>query len=155
MSKMSFEQLRTLLTSNAIAFKIIDHAPVFTIEDVARELCIPENAMAKTLLVTIVQKGLYRVVIPGMVRLSMKKLAIVLGVARKDIQFASKELIEKTGFTVGAIPPFGTDIPTCIDASFLNQDVLYCGAGDNNKTFSLKPKDVITLSKAIVADIIE
>jgi len=123
--------------------------------DVARELGIPPETMAKTILLTISSQGLYRVVIPGMARLSMKKLAVVLALTRKDLQFASPELIEKAGFMVGAIPPFGGDIPTCIDASFLKQDVLYCGAGDHDKTFSLKPEDVIKLSQALVADITE
>ncbi len=155
MTKISFEQLRAILIDNAIAFEIMDHAPVFTMEDVVRELDIPENEMAKTLLMVISGKGLCRVVIPGMAHLNLKKLAEVLSVTRKDIQLASKESVEEAGFTIGAIPPFGAEIPTYIDDSFLKQDILYCGAGDNSKTFSLKPKDVITLTKAFVVQITE
>ncbi|MEK6839456.1 MAG: YbaK/EbsC family protein [Nanoarchaeota archaeon] len=153
MSETSFEDLSTLLVSKGIAFKVLEHKPVFTMEDVVRELDIPRQSMAKVLLVSIIGKGLYRVVLPGMSRLNLQRLASVLGVSRRNIQFAEKEVVEQAGFTVGAISPFGGQVSTCIDQSLLDQEVLYCGAGDNDKTFSLKPADIVSLSSALVANI--
>ena len=153
MGETSFENLSALLVSKSIAFKVLEHKPVFTMEDVERELDIPRESMAKALLVNITGKGLYRVVLPGMSRLNLQRLASVLGVSRRSIQFAEKETVEQAGFTVGAISPFGGQVPTCIDQSLLDQEVLYCGAGENDKTFSLKPADIVSLSSALVANI--
>lgn len=155
MSQTSFENLHKLLTDKGIAFKVITHNPLFTMDDVVRELNIPEQAAAKTLLVNISGSGLFRVVLQGKARLDFRRLALVLKVPKTSIRFASRDIIERTGFTVGAIPPFGGGLPTCIDQSLLSQDILYCGAGDNNKTFSLRPEDVVSLSSALIADITE
>jgi len=153
--QISFQNLKELLTSKGIAFEVITHKPVFSMEDVLRELNIPEQAMAKTLLVTIEDKGVFRAVVPGTARLDINRLASAFGVSRKSIRLADKKEIEETGFILGAIPPFGGDLPTCIDKSLLSQDLLYCGAGENDKTFSLKPQDIVSLSSAITADITE
>lgn len=153
MGKLSFDTLCEFLQSNGVAFNTLEHPPVFTMEDVARELNIPEKAMAKALLVNITGKGLYRVVLPGMSRFNTRKLAATLGISKSRIKFAEREAIEQAGFTVGAISPFGGDIPTYIDQSLLNQELVYCGAGDNDKTFSLKPTDIVSISSALVADI--
>jgi len=153
MSQISFENLKKLLTDKGIAFKVITHNPLFTMDDVVRELNIPEQATAKTLLVNVNGTGLFRVVLQGKARLDFRKLASILKVLKTSIHFASKDVIEKTGFTVGAIPPFGGELPTCMDQALLNQNILYCGAGDNDKTFSLRPENIIFLSSALVADI--
>jgi Cys-tRNA(Pro)/Cys-tRNA(Cys) deacylase len=109
--------------------------------------------MAKTLLLTIKNKEVFRVVIPGFARLNIDQLASILNVPTKKIRFANTKQITEAGFILGAIPPFGGDLLTCIDKSLLTQDILYCGAGENNKTFSLKPSDIVFLSSAITAGI--
>lgn len=153
MNKYSFENLRLLLVDNKVDFKVITHSPVFTMEDVARELSINQKTMAKTMLLIINKKELLRVVLPGMARLNVKQLSLIIAVPRTGIQFADKKTIEQAGLTVGAIPPFGGNFPTYIDTSLLDQDALYCGAGDNNKTFFIKTSDIIRISSASIANI--
>lgn len=153
MSQTSFEELCALLKRKKIAYQVITHKPVFTMDDVLRELNIPMQSMAKTILVSVGDKGLFRVVLHGTSLLNIQQLAKVLGVPRKSISFADKVTIEQSGFTIGAIPPFGGEFPTYIDKSLLDQDILYCGAGDNDKTFSLKPHDLVFLASASIADI--
>ncbi len=153
MNKYSFENLRLLLINNKIDFEVITHKPVFTMEDVVRELNIPQEAMAKTLIIDTDDRGLVRIIIPGTARLDIKKLALIIGISEKSIHLADRKTIEQLGFTIGAIPPFGGDLPTYIDNSFLNQDLLYCGAGDNDKTFSIKPHDIIHLTSAVITHV--
>ncbi|MFZ3054812.1 MAG: YbaK/EbsC family protein [Minisyncoccales bacterium] len=153
MEKYSFENLRLLLISNGIDFEVITHNPVFTMEDVIRELNIPSKSMAKTILITTEDKGLLRIILPGMNRLDVKQLSLITEIPQKNIQFANKKTIEQTGFTIGAIPPFGGSFPTYIDFSLLNQEVLYCGAGDNNKTFLIKPQDIIRIASAPIVNV--
>ena len=148
MNKYSFENLRLLLINNKINFEVITHKPVFTMEDVVKELNIPQKVMAKTLIIDIDDRGLLRIIIPGTTRLDIKKLALIINASEESIHLADRKTIEQLGFTIGAIPPFGEDLPTYIDNSFLDQDLLYCGAGDNDKTFSIKPCDIIHLTSA-------
>jgi prolyl-tRNA editing enzyme YbaK/EbsC (Cys-tRNA(Pro) deacylase) len=150
MNTYSFKNLQLLLKNNSIPFEVITHLPVFTMEDVIKELNIPQEVMAKTLLIDINGRGLIRIILPGMNRLNIKRLSLVINTPEESIHLANKESIEKLGFTIGAIPPFGGDLPTYIDSSFLNQDIIYCGSGDNNKTFSIKTTDIIRLTSAII-----
>jgi prolyl-tRNA editing enzyme YbaK/EbsC (Cys-tRNA(Pro) deacylase) len=153
MNKYSFENLRLLLINNKIYFKVITHKPVFTMEDVTKELNIHQEAMAKALIIDADDRGLLRIIIPGTDRLDIKKLALIINVSEESIHLADRKSIEQLGLTIGAIPPFGGDLPTYIDSSFLNQNLLYCGAGDNDKTFSIKPCDVIHLTSAVIIHI--
>lgn len=122
-------------------------------EDVVRELNIPQEAMAKTLIIDTDDRGLLRIIIPGTARLDFKKLALIINTSEESIHLVDSKTIEQLGFTIGAISPFGGNIPTYIDKSFLSQDLLYCGAGDNDKTFSIKPRDIIHLTSAVITHV--
>ncbi|MDO8579440.1 MAG: YbaK/EbsC family protein, partial [bacterium] len=81
MSQTSFKNLHKLLIDRGVAFKVITHKPVFTIDDVVRELNIPHQATTKTLLIYIAGKGMFRVVLQGRARLDIGRLASILKVS--------------------------------------------------------------------------
>ncbi len=60
-----------------------------------------------------------------------------------------------TGYVLGGISPPGQrrTLPTVVDASALGWDRVLCSAGKRGWDVALSPQDLITATKAVIADI--
>ncbi|MGB3230169.1 MAG: YbaK/EbsC family protein, partial [Mycobacterium sp.] len=60
-----------------------------------------------------------------------------------------------TGYVLGGISPLGQRrlLPTVVDSSALQWDRVLCSAGKRGWDVALAPADLITLTKAVTADI--
>jgi len=124
-------------------------------DDVQGVLGISYELMAKTLIIQ-VKDQLYEVVVPGGKRLDKRKLAVCLGTSKKDIDLLPKEVVEsRINVPVGAIPPFGLNLPVVIDQEIASRDLIYCGFGSNNTSLEVKAADLIRVANACVAEIAE
>ena len=65
-------------------------------------------------------------------------------------------MLEITGFTAGAVPPFGhlRPIRTLLDLRVLEQETVYAGGGDENALMRLSPKVILHQTGAEVLDLI-
>lgn len=61
-----------------------------------------------------------------------------------------KTVLMRTGFPVGAVPPFGhkDDFPTLMDMDLLQYDQIWASAGSIYSVMGLKPQDLLRISKA-------
>jgi Cys-tRNA(Pro) deacylase len=92
--------------------------------------------------------------VSGANRLDPGKGAAAAGLAklRKADARATKE---RTGFSIGGIPPFGHDhaIPMFLDADLLAFDEIWAAAGLPDAVFPLSPGDLLRASGARPADL--
>jgi prolyl-tRNA editing enzyme YbaK/EbsC (Cys-tRNA(Pro) deacylase) len=74
----------------------------------------------------------------------------------KKIKTASPEFVlEHTGYPVGSVPPFChiKKLPTLIDESLMQFDVIYAAAGSETSIFSIPPQQLVSLTLGQVISI--
>jgi Cys-tRNA(Pro)/Cys-tRNA(Cys) deacylase len=126
-------------------------------EEAAQELALAQGIdpaqVFKTLVIAL-PKGLGAAVLPVPSKLSLKAAAAALGVAKATM--AERAAAERsTGYVLGGISPFGQrkPLPTVVDSSALDWDRVLCSAGKRGWDIAVHPADLISLTKAVTADI--
>ena len=120
---------------------------------VAESLGVPPERLFKTLIAE-VDGALTVAVVPVTGDLDLKALAHASGGKRATL--ADRAAAERsTGYVRGGISPLGQRrrLPTVIDDSVRQLDVLYVSAGRRGLQVSLAPADLIRLTGATVAQI--
>ncbi len=94
------------------------------------------------------------VVTSGDKRVDEKKVAALLGpLGRADAEFVKT----KTGFSIGGVPPIAHATPsvTLIDQELLRFEEIWAAAGHPHGVFKLMPQDLVRLTGAPLADVVE
>lgn len=92
----------------------------------------------------------------GTAYVERRVIAAHFGVGRKQVRLASaEEVLEISGYEVGALPPFGHRQPlvTLLDRNVLDQPEVFAGGGDENAMLHLKPQDIVRLTPVVVMDL--
>lgn len=86
------------------------------------------------------------VIANGVAPIDFRKLAVVFGVGRKRIRLATAdEVLARTGFAAGGVPPFGFDQPlaTFIDRGVLAWPEVFGGGGDDQTLLRVAPDELL------------
>ncbi len=121
--------------------------------DVAKALKQDERQIFKTL-VAISGNSLYCFIVPVAGELDLKKAAKVAGV-KNIAMLAQKELLGKTGYIHGGCSPVGMKklLPTFLDESAKDFEHIYVSGGKIGVQISIKPSDLLQVTKGSFADI--
>jgi len=125
-------------------------------EEAAKAIGVTPDRIFKTLIVQINNdsKNLAVVIIPVSKHLNVKALAKTI--VTKNISMANTHDAEKsTGYQTGGISPIGqkNNLSTFIDISINNFETVYVSAGKRGLQIELNPKDLISLTEAILVSI--
>lgn len=140
-----------ILEKEKIPFEVIDYGysdDAIDAVTVADTIGAAHDEVYKTL-VTTSGNQYYVFVIPGNKELSLKKAAAVCG--EKSIELIPVNEIQKvTGYIKGGCSPIGMkkNLPTFIDESAANKEIIYCSAGKRGMQLKLKPADLAKTLKA-------
>ena len=121
---------------------------------VAEALGVPPEILFKTLIADVDGSGLTVAVVPVTGDLDLKALAHAVGGKRAGL--ADRVAAERsTGYVRGGISPLGQRkrLPTVIDDSAADLDLMYVSAGRRGLQISLAPADLIRLTDALTAPI--
>ena len=147
----------TALTRLGVSFGLhpYDHDPAAASYglEAAAALSVPPRQVFKTLLVD-GDGGLAVALVPVDRSLDLKAVAAALG--RKKVAMADPTAAERsTGFVVGGISPVGQKkmLPTVLDASASDFDLVYVSGGRRGLDLSLSPADLVTATGATLATI--
>jgi len=115
----------------------------------------PEQVF-KTIVILRISKGKpILAIIPGLYEVDLKKLTKSVG--DKKLHLATqREAEEVTGLQVGGISPpalINRGFQCVVDESALIFDTIHISGGQRGLNIRLAPNDLITLTKALVADI--
>ncbi|HVW38629.1 MAG TPA: YbaK/EbsC family protein [Pirellulales bacterium] len=138
-----FDRIERLLTSQAIAHRVLRHAPVFTSAEAAAIRGAPLASGAKALVCKADGQFVFFVV-PADRKLASKAVRSARG--WKSFRFADRdEVLELTGLTPGAIPPFGSlfGFTTLCDERLGEQSVINFNAGDHAISISMSFDDYL------------
>ena len=95
----------------------------------------------------------------GQDRVDYRKLADAAGIRRAEIvQPAPDEVETALGYVIGGIAPFPPNAETraIVDASAAaTMDTVFCGIGRNDRTLEIAIADLIAVSGALVAPVVQ
>lgn len=141
------------LEQSKVQYETIQHHTVYTAFDKAATLKVPQNIIAKTLVVTLDKKPVL-VVIPANKNLDIQKFKKIAKVSLSSGAKANKRQINKINFATeawmkknlkgvktGAVPPFGNlwGLPTFIDKTLLRNSKIIVNAGDYEWSIKINP----------------
>ncbi|MGD8584486.1 MAG: YbaK/EbsC family protein [Chloroflexota bacterium] len=148
---MDSSDLQKFIDESGVEAKIVhldNDTP--TVEEAARALgCRPEQIGKSILFLADGQP--YLVVANGVTRVGYKALADHLGTSRRRLKLAKPEMVlDITGYPVGTVPPFGHKeaLPTIVESSVLNQEIIYAGGGAINALMRLTTEELLRVSQA-------
>ena len=110
----------------------------------------------KTLVLVNEKKENFVAILPVTPMLSMKLAAKAC--ASKKLEMADKSMVQRsTGYVLGGVSPLGQKkkLITVLDSSALNYKSIFVSAGRRGLEIELDPRDLMTLTNAKTADIIQ
>lgn len=140
--------------AQGLAIEVTEHAAgARTAADAAAAVGVGEAQIVKSLVFT-VDGAIVMALVSGPNRLDEKLLAVAAGgavVGRAD----AAAVREATGYAIGGVPPFGhrTPLPTFVDRTLLDHDVVWAAAGTPRHVFPISPADLVRLGHATVSDL--
>jgi Cys-tRNA(Pro) deacylase len=119
----------------------------------ARTLGVEVGQIAKTILLLVDDSPLV-VVISGDLRVDLKKVKAMRN-GRKVRLAGPEDLVEHTGFKVGAVSPLALPdgIPIYLDASLNRFGTIYPSAGETNNMFETTPAELAALTGGTESDL--
>ncbi|NKB71722.1 MAG: Cys-tRNA(Pro) deacylase [Candidatus Latescibacteria bacterium] len=124
--------------------------------EAAQALDLPPEQVFKTLVTETAPRRLVLALVPAPSRLNLKNLARAAGDKRAAL--ADPELAQRaTGYVLGGISPLGQRrlLPTFIDDSLADWPQVYISAGRRGLQLALAPSDLLNLTQATLASLIE
>lgn len=157
MSKIRTHAIRAL-DEMGIPYQVIEQEHrTRNVEQTAEERGVPPRQVIKTLLVRGSDRRHAIALVRGDQRLSLKKLARILGV--KTLEMApEKDVPRITGYRIGAVAPLGlrrADVPVYVDRYILEEPRVSVSAGRHDAGLELATDDLVRAVDGQVADITE
>lgn len=157
MSKKVQTRAVRALNELGIVYRLLLHERARTVEEAAAQRGVPQEQVVKTLLVRQPDGRHVLALVRGDKRLSLKKLARVLGV--KVLEMAPAPDVPRiTGYQIGAVAPLGLrrgDVPIYVDLHILQQPRVSVSAGRHDAGLELESADLIRATNGRLADITE
>jgi Cys-tRNA(Pro) deacylase len=148
-----------VLDRKEIPYQVHQHThKQYTAEGVAEDLGVPVAQVVKAMIVRRSDGQFVLVVVPGDVRMSLKKVGAALN--DKTVTLALEQDVQRvTGFQVGAVSVMGfrrDDIPTYVDQRVLELEQVIISSGSPDAGLALTPNALMqALEEVQVGDFSE
>lgn len=144
MGILQLKLIKELLDRNGMAYKVSEHEPVYTSERAARIRGVELKTGVKALVLKSMEGSFVIGLVAADKKIDLKKLAKI--VKTKRLRLASpQDVLKITGCEVGSVHPFGNlhELPTYLDSSILENDVVNFNAGLHTVSIEMKAKDLV------------
>jgi len=144
MGVLQLRSIKEMLDRRTIPYTVSQHEPVHTSEQAARVRGVELKTGVKALMLGTKEGGFVLGLVAADRRIDLKKLAKTVGTER--LRLASpREVLKITGCEVGSVHPFGNlqGLPTYLDASVLQSDLVNFNAGLHTVSIQMKAKDLV------------
>jgi prolyl-tRNA editing enzyme YbaK/EbsC (Cys-tRNA(Pro) deacylase) len=146
--------VHNFLTEQGVAHEMVRLPALSTTAQRAADLLgIPRGEVVKSLLF-LLDGSPTLVLLPGDRNADTARLSELTG-CKKAALARGGEVLDVTGYRVGAVPPCGlaTDLPVIADEAVFAPPVVYCGGGAEMTMLKLRSEDLRRLLGARVAEI--
>jgi Cys-tRNA(Pro) deacylase len=148
-------ELETYLKKEKVWYRIIDKPETVHTKDAALHTGIDLEKITKTLVFLADGKPV-AVIIPGNRRVSITKLREIL--KTRYVKLVPFELAkEYSGYDPGGTPPVNHKnvAKTIFEKALFDYPAIYGGGGSRNKLLEMKPEDIVRLTDATIANVVE
>ena len=151
------DRVREALAAAGLDESLVRELPAdtSTAEAAARAVNAPQGSIVKSL-IFLADGDPTLVLVAGDQRADVKRLRAELGLSKKRLRIAQpQEVVEKTGFEVGGVPPLGHRPPlrTLIDASLGRFVQVWAAAGSPHAVFPIGYEQLVALTHGQVLDL--
>ena len=152
-----YEKIVFAFKSHEISYEEICHKKVASAIEYQAELGTNLEQQAKALLLRYKNEGdngFYVIALQAQKQANLEKLKDLLDV--KTLKLAQKsQLMEVTGCNFGELPPLGSifGLQLILDRDLLDQEKIYFNAGRLDKSFVVKPDDIVNLENPILTKV--
>lgn len=155
---LSPENLQAYLDSHQIPAEIVHPgAPTPSVPAAAKALGVETSQIVKSVVFLVNDKP-FLIYGSGTKRIDYHKLAARLNVNRKDVRLANADqVLALTGYAVGTVPPLGlkTPMPVFMDPAVQQHETVYAGGGGIDALLKISSADLLRLSNAEVASMLQ
>ena len=140
-----FIEIKKILDSNKIKYRLFEHAPTPTSKDAAMVRGTKEEQGAKAIILR--SEGEFILcVLPGNEKIDLKKLRLIIN--KRSLSLATREeVIKVTNCIPGEVPPFGNifKIKTYIDKNLLKNEEIVFNVGLMTKSTMMLTTDFLKI----------
>jgi len=132
-------------------------ADTSTAEAAAAAVGAPQGSIVKSL-IFLADDAPLLVLVAGDRRADVKRLRATLGLSKKRLRIAQPdEVLARTGFEVGGVPPVGHQPPlrTLIDRTLSRFDTVWAAAGSGHAVFPIAYQRLVEITSGEVLDMVE
>ncbi|MCK4900272.1 MAG: hypothetical protein KAS38_15940 [Anaerolineales bacterium] len=144
-----------ILEKAEVHFIVKEHSrPVFTSVEAAHEREVKLSQIVKALVVMTLEGEIIVALIPGDCELDLTKMSKIIG--SKKVALVSRDEVKRlTGYKTGAVSPIGMRrrLPIIMDERILDEEFVDISSGQPDAGIELRSKDLLDLTKAILARI--
>ena len=148
------DRLQAHLREHGVCFTLRHHPPAFTSHQVAAAEHIPDERLAKAVVLVADGEPLL-VVLPAAYQVHLGKLSVAL--RAREVHLAGEELLARLfdDCEAGAIPPFGNlyGLEVFVDRTLAMREHLEFRAGTHTETIGMAYADFARLTRPTVIDI--
>ncbi|MHA2104766.1 MAG: aminoacyl-tRNA deacylase [Candidatus Hodarchaeales archaeon] len=128
-----------------------------TSKEAAKILETDLSNIVKTIIIMMGDES-YLTILPGNKKLRQRALRKVVknnfGKIYRDSRLAnSEEVLNLTGYEIGAVPPIGLNFPVIIDSSIPQKTIVYAGGGTTSSVLKISVEKLLELTNPTIADI--
>ena len=148
MGVLQLKLIRKHLDKNNVPYSLSVHEPVYTSMQAAKIRKVELKTGVKALVLKTKEGNFILGLVAADKKINFTKLAKIL--ETKSLQLAlPNEVLKITGCEVGSVHPFGNlyNLPTYLDISILENDMVNFNAGLHTVTIQMKAKDLIEVIK--------
>jgi len=152
MAATVFQRVEELLRRHNVSFDVLRHEPVYTSEEAA---AVRGTALASGAKALICKGGEAFVVFVMPADRKLDSRAVRRGRGWRKLRFATREeVLDLTGLTPGAIPPFGSlfGLPTFCDRALAQNETINFNAGDHGISVSMRSADYLAVERPELGD---
>lgn len=155
-SPLGPSDLATFLRAHAIPGELLQlDALTPTVEAAAQAVGTEPDNIVKSILFLVGAEPVLAITC-GQAYVERRQIAALYGVGRKKVKLATAdEVLRESGYTVGAMPPFGhrQPLPTLIDRRVLERNEVYAGGGSDGTLLRIPPQVILRVTQARVLDL--
>jgi Ala-tRNA(Pro) deacylase len=148
------DRLQAYLREHGVCFTLRHHPLAFTSHEVAAAEHIPDERLAKAVVLVADRKPVL-VVLPAAYQVHVGKLSVALGA--REVHLADEELLTRVfdDCETGAIPPFGNlyGLEVFVDRTLAQREHLEFRAGTHTETIGMAYADFAHLTQPTVIDV--
>lgn len=148
--------LQTFIDKHGLQAQLIMlPVPTLTVDEAAAAVGALAEHIVKSLLFWIESEPII-VMASGPSHIDRRSLAAYFKVSRKKVTLlGADDVVEISGYPVGAVPPFGhrKKLRTLMDAGVLQAEEVYAGGGAQDHLMRVSPEEIFRVTEATVLDL--